>query len=272
MITNAEDQAVCEAVTCLIPTHNRWSALSRAVASAQAQDDEVRNVVIILVVDDASTTPEYQQIASWPHRVLQEEAEYTWLQFHAHPRVPHVFHEVQWIRFKNGGSRGATGIGCAAYPRNIGLKHVQTRYVAFLDDDDAWLPHKVSTQMRAMMATGARASATDGYSGTGPYSPGKPLGALYNAQVYREEILAHRWQVQEYPEWITLHLLQKHNALVTSSVVIETELVRECGGFPIVRFAEDWALWLKVAAHCPFLYLATPCFYYDHGHAGGSHY
>src|SRR3972149_4842426 len=47
-----------------------------------------------------------------------------------------------------------THAGSAA-PRHRGLAQVTTEYVAFLDDDDEWLPHHVITLLEAAQETGA---------------------------------------------------------------------------------------------------------------------
>ena len=38
----------------------------------------------------------------------------------------------------------------AARARNVGLKHVKTKYVAFIDADDTWNKNKLETQLRFM--------------------------------------------------------------------------------------------------------------------------
>jgi len=49
-------------------------------------------------------------------------------------------------------TRGATGGGNA---RNLGVASTETDWVAFLDDDDRWLPSKTLEQLRVASATGA---------------------------------------------------------------------------------------------------------------------
>ena len=40
--------------------------------------------------------------------------------------------------------------GSPAIPRNIAIDHAKGRYLAFLDSDDIWLPHKLEEQLRLL--------------------------------------------------------------------------------------------------------------------------
>jgi glycosyltransferase involved in cell wall biosynthesis len=100
--------------TVVIPTRNRGQRVGRAVASAQAQT--VSDIEII-VVDDASkdeTATVLDAIAAADSRVRVVR--------NAEP-------------------------GGAAAARNRGLDEAGSGFVAFLDDDDRWLPHKLERQL-----------------------------------------------------------------------------------------------------------------------------
>ena len=40
-----------------------------------------------------------------------------------------------------------SGFGSAGHPRNLALKHIDSKYIAFLDSDDLWLPNKLKEQI-----------------------------------------------------------------------------------------------------------------------------
>lgn len=108
-------------VTVVIPTYNRAQVLLRAVRSVLGQTH--RNLEMI-VVDDASTDGSVALLAAI-----------------ADSRVRVLRHDR---------NRGA------AAARNSGIAAATGVFVAFLDSDDAWLPHKLSVQLSAL-----RAAATD---------------------------------------------------------------------------------------------------------------
>lgn len=106
----------------IIPTHNRADLLCRAIESVQAQTvDELE----ILVVDDGSRdrTPTVVR----RYAVTDERIRY------------HRFEE----------SQGA----CAA--RNRGIEEATGRYIALLDDDDAYLPNKIELLARRLEEAGS---------------------------------------------------------------------------------------------------------------------
>jgi len=102
-------------VSVIIPTHNRAQLLPRAIRSVLGQTYENLELII---VDDGSTdnTPEIVK------------------RFRA-PRILYLCHKV---------SRGAP------VARNTGIQRAKGEYIAFLDDDDEWLPHKLQTQLQVL--------------------------------------------------------------------------------------------------------------------------
>ena len=57
----------------------------------------------------------------------------------------------------------------ANYVRNIGIQNSSGKYIAFLDDDDIWLPHKLEYQIKAIETTGCSMSCTEAYIGKGVF-------------------------------------------------------------------------------------------------------
>ena len=103
------------AISVVIPTHNRSSLLSVAIASILRSPLIVSPEQIIVVHDNSDDQTE-EVARRYGVRYV---------------RVPH--HSI-------GASRDA---GCAL---------AQTRYVCFLDDDDAWLPGNMEAQIAALEA------------------------------------------------------------------------------------------------------------------------
>jgi GT2 family glycosyltransferase len=104
-------------VSVVVPAYNRAASVSRAVDSALAQ---TLTDIEVLVVDDASTDATAEVVGAYDD-----------------PRVRLFQHET---------NRG----GSAA--RNTGIDHARGTYVAFLDSDDEWLPHKLEKQVNCLQS------------------------------------------------------------------------------------------------------------------------
>ena len=99
-------------VAVIIPTHNRSELLKKAVSSVLSQTYKDLELIIVDVG-------------------LEERSE----------RVVGGFNDPRIIYIKN--ERELNGSAA----RNIGIKQAKGDFIAFLDDDDEWLPEKLDIQM-----------------------------------------------------------------------------------------------------------------------------
>ncbi|MCF6158851.1 MAG: glycosyltransferase [wastewater metagenome] len=113
-MVNVKVRSCCKmpVVSVIIPTHNRAQFLYSAIASVLNQTYQDFE---ILVIDDNSKDNTQEVVKN----------------FHD-TRIKYIRHE------KNKGEAGT---------RNTGIKHSNGRYIAFLDDDDEWLPEKLELQI-----------------------------------------------------------------------------------------------------------------------------
>src|SRR5437879_5328746 len=102
-------------VSVILPTYNRLRYLGGALESVRTQTYEHWELV---VVDDGSTDGSGEYLARLVDR------------------------RVRLL------SRSHTG--SAAVARNSGIAMARGEYLAFLDDDDAWMPQKLERQMAAL--------------------------------------------------------------------------------------------------------------------------
>jgi glycosyltransferase involved in cell wall biosynthesis len=118
-------------VSIIIPTHNRAKTLFRAIESCLIQ---TYSELEVLVIDDGSS----------------DETAY----------VVKSFKDKRVRYFLNKDNSGLAAV------RNIGLRKAAGEFVAFLDDDDEWLPEKISKQLKVFRDLEGNVGliCTNGYS------------------------------------------------------------------------------------------------------------
>ena len=192
-------------VTVVIPTRDRWRLLTRnALRSALGQEAVAHEVV---VVDDGSR--------DGTHARLTELAE---------PRLRVVRHER------------SLGVARA---RNAGIAAARGEWVAFLDDDDLWAPHKLRRQIDAAREAGAG------------FAYGGVVSVSEQGDVNYPFVLPD-------PDALLDDLLARSSLPAgCSNVIVRADLVRRLGGFDEGLFQlADWDLWIRLAqesraAACP---------------------
>lgn len=228
-------------VSVIIPSFNRFQSLLYLIQSIKNQT--YKNIEII-VVNDKSTQIDYYNYD------FEKEG------------VKVILCE------KN--SKELYGFGCPQ--RNIGMEVAKGDYIAFVDDDDYWMPEKIELQIKAMEKTGCKMSCCDGYFGLGKYSPSKKY-FIYNEQKYKNTIfkilksknLGH-FIKNGWPTIWKLKMIEGHNSIICSSVIIEKSVYEKVGGFKPMRYAEDWDYWKRILKHYDAVYVKKPLVYYDGQH------
>jgi glycosyltransferase involved in cell wall biosynthesis len=191
------------AITVVIPTYNRSAELERALDSLVRQTDPD---FAVFVCDDGSAEDIRAVVRRYSSRLA-----------------------ITCERIDNSGG--------PARPRNVGVRHATSEWVAFLDSDDWWdagrmaamkarLCGDVDVLYHPLRITRAQALPAGGCE---PRAVGLPL---------RD------------PDPL-VHMLRFGNPLPTSATVVRTALMREIGGFDERRelaSVEDFDAWLRLAA------------------------
>lgn len=114
--------------------------------------------------------------------------------------------------------------------RNAGIAAARGEWVAFLDDDDLWLPTKIEKQIAEALASGADLIACDMVQ----FNEGGDIGPI-GAPI---------------PGGLSLNeALTVYNCLPggASGALLKTSAIREIGGFDErMRACEDWDMWRRL--------------------------
>jgi glycosyltransferase involved in cell wall biosynthesis len=203
-------------VSVVIPTRGRVDLLRCAVGTALGQSADVE----VVVVDDASA-----------------DGTAAWLADHTDARLRVVRH--------------ATPLGVSA-ARNSGVRAARGAWIAFLDDDDAWAPDKLDSQLSAAGAAGS--------------------GWVYTGDVHVDEQLRLLGGGPPLSPADAVAMLCSQNTLPSgaSNVMVRADLLTAVGGFDTsLRRTEDWDLWIRLARTGPPAWVCRPKVAYRH-HRGNA--
>ena len=198
-------------ISVIIPTYNRKDSLLESVRSVDGQTAPVGEVI---VVDDGSTDGTSNLIRD------------------AFPHVKLLTQENQ-------------GVSSA---RNLGLRHAQGSWIAFLDSDDTWLPEKIQRQILLCPANLTSESATL-----------KKSWIRNGRRVNQMKKHAKRgWLFERSLELCCISL---------SSVLLSRTLFSTYGVFDeTLPACEDYDLWLRLTAHESTVYVDDPMIIKTGGH------
>ncbi len=185
-------------VTVIIPMYNAEKTIEKTLDSVRYQT-AASQIRAAIVVDDGSTDSSAELIRNYQER---------------YPDWP-----LQYTRQENKGVSAA---------RNLAYRAAETKYVAFLDADDAWLPEKLERQLQVI-----KENPQIRFLGTAWQEKPLKIG-------FRKITTLHNGTVRE---------LCIKNFPETSTVVMETSLREEVGYFDETRrYAEDINYFQKIAA------------------------
>jgi glycosyltransferase involved in cell wall biosynthesis len=202
-------------VSVIIPTYNRAEILRQAIISVLHQTFQDFEIIVI---DDSS-----------------------------HDATFDVVHDFDDIRIKYLSHKINKG-GSAA--RNTGIANAVTEYIAFLDDDDEWLPFKLEKQMQLMVASPSK---------TGAIYTGYVLVDRVSGKIVRQKIPAKNGDLY--------HELLKGNPVGgTSCVLLRKACFEKVGIFDeeLPSF-QDYDMWIRIAKEYHFDYIGESMLkYYIH--------
>ena len=202
-----------QAVSVIIPTYNRVDLIGRALRSVYAQSVPPCEVI---VVDDGST----DGTGSF---------------------VNDRFPDALYVKTDQRGVSAA---------RNAGIMHSRGEWLAFLDSDDQWLPHKLEVQLRQLQGhTSMRICHTE------------EIWIRNGRRVNPARKHAKKGG------WI-FHACLPLCAMSPSSILIHRSVFERVGLFDeALPACEDYDLWLRITARYPVLFVDEPLILKYGGHA-----
>jgi glycosyltransferase involved in cell wall biosynthesis len=200
-------------VSVIIPTYNRNGFLRAAIESVLKQTFQAFEII---VVDDASSE-DVQGIVKGFHD----------------SRIKCIRHEI------NKGEAGA---------RNTGIMHAEAKYIAFLDDDDTWLPEKLKSQLDVLENSAQKVGGI--YSGYIVKDCADPRKSYAKTPSKRGDIYKD--------------LLVQNSIGPPSSVVVRRKCIETAGLFDEnIYYGVDHDFYLRVAKDFHFEYIAEPLVNYS---------
>lgn len=202
-------------LSIIIPTFNRQHLLGRAIKSVLSQSYlKGRLDWELILIDDGST----DSTEAW----LRDE----------YPNLTYI-------------KQGNAGVSAA---RNIGLQQANGKWVALLDSDDEWLPHKLATQFERLEQT--------------------ELMVCHTEEIWiRDGVRVNQMNKHKKEGgWIFERCLPIC-AMSPSSIIIHREVFDRVGLFDeSLPACEDYDLWLKISSQYEVAYVEQACINKYGGH------
>lgn len=203
-------------ISVIIPTYNRSRFLGTALRSVL---DQTYTNFEIVVVDDGSTDDTRSVVAT----------------FKADPRVRYIHQE----------NRG----GGAANARNTGVRNSRGDLIAFLDDDDVWLPAKLERQLEALAA--------------------EPRADVAWCAVYGENLgpngeAGARWVARYHPARYRELLLGPFVVAPGSTILVRSTCFKEIGLFDESLVFSDMDMVQRLGTAYAFVYVDEALAVYRH--------
>jgi glycosyltransferase involved in cell wall biosynthesis len=206
-------------VSVIIPAYNCGAYLGKTLDYALAQTDVSLEVILV----DNSTDDSCKGYSQ-----------------HLDSRVRYVFLSPPGV----------------APARNLGIRLSKGKFLAFLDADDEWLPQKLSAQVSAFEKFPEAGLV---FTDTTMCSDEDVFQDAMYTNMLKAWCQAHRSEVPDCYYGSLYAQLLSGNCMHTSSIMVRREILEQTGVFDeqvqVVKIAEDYDLWLRIARNHPMVYI-----------------
>ncbi|WP_124979058.1 glycosyltransferase family 2 protein [Nonlabens xiamenensis] len=189
-------------VSVILPSYNSRGTIQAALDSIVAQ---THRPIQVITIDDCSQDDSYAFAKAYSNKFQEKELEF--------------------IPLKNDTNMGAGST------RNKGIERATGKYIAFLDADDLWKPHKLTLQLKAM----EKHQADFCYGAYEIFSqdPDRPK----EVHLVREKLT--------FPQLLRANYIGHLTGIYKASSIGKVEM-------PLLRKRQDWAMWLDVMKKAGF--------------------
>ncbi len=198
-------------VTCVITTYNRSSLVSRAIDSAINQT--YPNIEIIVIDDHYSES---------------------------YAEVREKYSQYNNVRF----FRNDKNMGLAA-SRNRGISLAKSPYVAFLDDDDQWLPSKIEIQVKFLTE-----------------NPKYVACSSHHIESISKKVIGPNIEHLEQSDIVCFNIIGPPSKLMIDSNKVAISFDENA------KHAEDWDFYIRLLKLGPVFMIKQPLIIYDTVHFG----
>lgn len=228
-------------VSVIISSYNRYEALKDAIKSVKNQSH--KNIEIIVINDKSSDKRYYDNP---------------------------IDKDVVWINLDKS-SREIYGFPSPGYVRNQGILVSKGEFIAPLDDDDYWYPSKLEIQLKTMLKKNVNICCSEAHIGDSYFDSSQTYPVYHREHFhdYCKEFFGKYYGNWDgiLPDYFDLSLIEKHNFVIHSSVVINKKFLDDIGlyneNIPLREGGMDWDLWKRCLQHENILHINEPLLYYD---------
>ncbi len=234
-------------VSIVIPSFNRYENLMLALQSLEEQTYKDYEIII---VNDASTDERYKNLNKINKTTI-------------------INLEKNSVHEKGYFSDSI---------RNFGIDASNGKYVAFLDDDDYWMPEKLELQIEKLESSEFKLTCSEAFANNGMYEVGlnnklfnqdivfKQISDIYKKSELKNYFVKRFNYKFDFPDIWNFKFIKVHNCIITSSVVVDKNLILQIGKFRDIQSKKlwsDWDCWLGLLTHTDCFYFSKPLIYYD---------
>lgn len=209
-------------VSIIIPSFNRYDLLLHSIRSCIQQ---TYSHIEIIVVNDCSTDPRYRS------GELEKLPKTKVLHLEINKRELH----------KTNAAQGMT--------RQEGVNVARGEWIAFLDDDDFFLPDKLEIQLLHLKKNDGLFCSTN-------------MFMIQHQSISCDKldfVITRLYFDREIPARLTKHMIDQENFINNSTVIIHSSIMQSF----LPEKYEDWELWKRILQHVDCChYIPQPLVYY----------